>query len=74
MVSSLINVDMEDGVRPTGSLVHFLACYLPELHTGVDYIYSLRNRLYRHFNQPLYENLSISLLSYGQIIAFLRIE
>lgn len=70
----LVNIDMENSMRPTWGFIHFLRCDLPELHSCVDYINSLWHWLYRHFHQPFHEYLTISLLSNREIVTLVRIE
>ena len=70
----LINIHMQNGMRPTRSFIHLLGSHLSELHSCIDDINCLRDCLNGHFHKPLHKYLSVILLSYLKILALIRVE
>ena len=70
----LVNINMEDCMRPAWGFVHFLSCHLSKLHASINDIDSLCHSLDWNFNKPLHENFSIIFFSDLKILALLRIQ
>ena len=72
LVSGLIYIDVEDGVRSARCLVHLLIGHLSMNQTRVNNIHRLIEGLHGHLDQATHEHLTV-FLSYAHILR-LRIE
>jgi hypothetical protein len=73
-VPTLVNIHVQDGMRSTRRFVHLLRSHFSILHACVYDVDCLVNCLNGHFNKVLNEDLSVVLLSYLEVLAFMRIQ
>lgn len=74
ILSILVDIDVQNGVRSAGSFIHLLGSYLTVLHACIDDVDSLLNIVYWYLDQIFNVDFTIIFFSDIQVFSLTWVE